>query len=121
MGMEAPWLRSLYCLYLSRAWRIVRSASLSSDSRSRLTVFRTIGIAAAVNTERIVMTIIISRRVKPFRLRIADCGLRIAGGLLPSQIRNPQSAIRNSRRFILLKPAGDEPRSASCHPLIGYQ
>jgi general secretion pathway protein G len=36
------------------------------------------------------------------KLRIADCGLRISGSEL-CPIRNPQSAIRNSRGFTLLE------------------
>src|SRR6266567_3043905 len=43
------------------------------------------------------------RSMKRLELRIADCGLRIAGGLLPAQIRNPQSAIRNRNGFTLLE------------------
>ena len=73
-----PLLWSLYSLYRSIACRNCLSASLSSASRSRLTVLRTIGIAAAVSTERMVMTIIISRRVKPsLRFRILDFGFWI--------------------------------------------
>src|SRR5260370_40087731 len=34
---------------------------------------------------------------------IADCGLRIPGGLCFSQIRDPQSAIRNRNGFTLLE------------------
>ena len=41
--------------------------------------------------------------MKRLELRIADCGMRITGGLFPSQIRNPQSAIRNRNGFTLLE------------------
>src|SRR5712692_9915144 len=40
---------------------------------------------------------------KDLRLRIADCGLRTAGVDRSAEIRNPQSAIRNSSGFTLLE------------------
>ncbi len=53
-------------LYLSMACRNWRSARRSSASRSRFTELRTIGMAAAVRIERIVMAMMISRSVNPF-------------------------------------------------------
>jgi len=43
------------------------------------------------------------RSMKRFELRIGDWGLRITGTLFSSQIRNPQSAIRNQSGFTLLE------------------